>query len=1054
MSKLELDDFVYTYPDRESENYQNEINSKVELLLLKLPSKSSEPKKGEGFKHQKILSILMSHSDRMLIMWKPGVGKTCGFVGVCEKLKRGGKFKRAYIMTKGNILVNEIKQQIVCSCTDGYYERDARKDINLINAIDKKINEFYEIKSYGSFYRDLASKNDKDLKEIFSDCIFVIDEVQNLRTAKSGVTDTTENFAEKNKWKKQYLRVFELAERTKIILSSATPIINFSHEIVGVMNYILPPGERISTDVNVFKNMSDDKLKEIFKGRVSYVREADTGVDVEYASLENGNIVFNRKMSIFKLQMSKFQTEHYEKIKKRGVIPDQSQASNFIFPDGSFGEVGYENYFTKNVISGELKQHIKDPVKFRKLSPKYFHAVQIIKSKKYPGNCWVFSEFVGPGVILFSECLKINGFEQYIGKPVRKLSGERYCESGTVSFAETKKKKLRYAILTSSNKNRHTSILKFFRSYANRNGDYLKVLIGSPLTEAGISLANVTNVLILSPRWNFSSTYQTLSRAIRSTSHVELIRELKERTHGQQSRIQVRVFLYATVSPESASTSADIHKYNTAFKKEREIRSVTRLLKESAIDCSLTRERNLREFDKDGTEPCDFSLCDYPCEGATEVLAPDYSSFFSLHSEDFLISIKKFVISIIREFGPTTRGKIMDFDQMKDVREKNNDKILDLALASLLENKEIIRDRFGYRVFLNERGGVIFFSKTPATKNDILDDYYAKHKIVTEKKNIAEIVGDLKILENENVKVFDNLEELGSAALGVKIKLYEQMLTGKKTLGAIARYLTKTYGHLVVTTGYSQELVEKVEKLYGERRKGRPPNIGSDPNFAIVVTKKVIEELMKRKDVIVHRISSVSPADNSHAVVSFSASGDNNMRILINGKWRNVLVKTEQPIYEKVFRADDFNRRMKINNNKASAEIGFFGAMSITDGKFRTVKVVENYETIESKRRPRGRECGNDSQLEIASQLLNLYSYIFEIIEGTKYYEFEQKIKILGVSHLKLPVMTKTRAKKIVKPSENENYRILASIISMGKIAVCRNIEENLEALGLIIMIN
>jgi len=1054
---LELDNFVYTYPDIADDDFQERLNSKVELKLLKLPRKITSPKRGQGFKHQKILAILMTHYDKMFIMWKAGVGKTCGFIGVCEKLRKTGKFKRAYIMTKGSILLNEIKQQIVCSCTDGYHEREARKDINLITAVNAKIGEFYDIKTYNSFFSILKNKSIRELESTFSDCIFIIDEVQNLRTAKSETIDTSEKFVEKTKWNKQFNRVFKYAKRTKIILSSATPIINFGHEIVNVMNFILPEDEKLPLNVKEFEKLGSDALISAFKGRVSYVREADTGVDIRYVK-KRGE--YTKEISLFEITMSKFQSEVYNNIKTAGIIPEQSQASNFVFPDGSFGEAGYKKYFPDGMASEELITSIKDAGTLKKMSIKYLSALlTVLKSK---GNCWVFNEFVGPGVMLFAECLKQYKFEQYIGRPSRKLAGETYCESSSSMSTSTEAlaPALRYAILTSDNKSKHIDILKLFRSYANRHGKYLKVLIGSPLTEAGISLANVRDILILSPRWNFSSTYQTISRAIRSTSHIDLIREIKEQSHGKITRIDINVTLYAAKSLGSGNSSADMQKYETSLKKEKKIRNITRLLKKSAIDCSLTRERNIRPSDVDGTEECDFDICDYKCSNDGDTESVDYSSFLALHSGEFLDTIKKFILTVLKKHGSVTKDMIMNFEQMKDVKDKNKPEILDLAVGSLLSNEEVFRDKYGNRAFVNERGGVLFFTRTPNYEG-VIDDYYTKVKVATRNDDISVIVERMKELEGDRIISSGGYEAVVNSDISVKIKLYEKILAGGESDmdAEVVDYLREKYSHLVTTIAYPTELVKLVEESYTKLKKGRPAKTGSKAKLDKILKDSDIEEVMKGSGTIIHRLASAKPTDTSHATASFTASDSDGMRIFTNGEWRDVISKTEQPIFAKIFKTLDFNVRVKINDNPVAQKIGMYGTESATDGLFRIVMTVDDYAGRKSNKRNRGRECMNLRDAYINELLAGLYLYAWNI--RAKIYSDRNRKFRNYIIELKegmpesLDILKITPRRDLIYSFETVGEsEITEALRKFKKFAKCKNIETNLKALGLVIKAN
>ena len=68
--------------------------------------------------------------------------------------------------------------------------------------------------------------------------------------------------------------------------------------------------------------------------------------------------------------------------------------------------------------------------------------------------------------------------------------------------------------------------MKVFNSSYNKHGEYIKVLIATPKLQAGINLANVLQIHIVDPQWNRSNTLQAIGRAIRVSSHAELLKEI------------------------------------------------------------------------------------------------------------------------------------------------------------------------------------------------------------------------------------------------------------------------------------------------------------------------------------------------------------------------------------------------------------------------------------------------------------------------------------------------------------------------------------------------
>src|SRR5690606_335543 len=91
-------------------------------------------------------------------------------------------------------------------------------------------------------------------------------------------------------------------------------------------------------------------------------------------------------------------------------------------------------------------------------------------------------------------------------------------------------KKPRFAIITSgmSPSSKMDLILEIFNSWENRHGEYIKVLIATPIVREGINTANVLTYINLGPEWNASLSFQAKYRVLRAISHEDLLEELRE----------------------------------------------------------------------------------------------------------------------------------------------------------------------------------------------------------------------------------------------------------------------------------------------------------------------------------------------------------------------------------------------------------------------------------------------------------------------------------------------------------------------------------------------
>jgi type I site-specific restriction endonuclease len=143
----------------------------------------------------------------------------------------------------------------------------------------------------------------------------------------------------------------------------------------------------------------------------------------------------------------------------------------------------------------------------------------------------------------------------------------------------------------------------------------LCILMATKAGAEGIDLKNVRNVFIMEPYWNPALIEQAIGRAIRICSHATL--PLDKRT--------VKVKIYMTVfSPEQSTTqegpnivairrgdmilkrydggepkevfmTSDEFLWETAYEKNRIIKNISHLLKQSAVDCEIHRKLHSKE---------------------------------------------------------------------------------------------------------------------------------------------------------------------------------------------------------------------------------------------------------------------------------------------------------------------------------------------------------------------------------------------------------------------------------------------------------------------------
>lgn len=111
----------------------------------------------------------------------------------------------------------------------------------------------------------------------------------------------------------------------------------------------------------------------------------------------------------------------------------------------------------------------------------------------------------------------------------------------------------------------------------NKDGKYIKVILISQAGSEGIDFKNIRQVHILEPWYNMNRLEQIFGRAVRNFSHKRL----------PFSKRNVQLFMHGTILPDRREESADLYIYRIAELKAKQIGIVSRILKETAIDCIL-----------------------------------------------------------------------------------------------------------------------------------------------------------------------------------------------------------------------------------------------------------------------------------------------------------------------------------------------------------------------------------------------------------------------------------------------------------------------------------
>lgn len=800
-------EFLPIYPDINDESFNQQIYNKKEFFDNKLESYEKLPdKKGTLLKNQIIISYFFSSYtlyDQLLLYHSMGSGKTCTSIACIEKIKNeNSTFKGAIIFAKGKLLLSNYKRELLYKCTKGQYIN--RKSKNKLSTA--LVKDYYSFKTFQTFSNFIKNKTNEFIINEYSKYIIVIDEVHNIRQ------DDDKTLY------KQFHRFLHLIQNSKILLMSGTPIKDKIDEIADVMNLILPMHKQIPVkekflsryfdeidnfDNDILYKLKDDKnlvneLKSKFRGRVSYLQSIKSSVKKEFVGESNYKSLKN--IIVVPTIMSDHQTKGYTKAHKTEtvqegeieneneippppqeippedempeLVPDSDEekytdgankdsfdinstrASIFVFPDESYGIIGFKKY-----ISGDSIKNYKLTSKFveflrkketpeesdeetllkniGKCSSKYEHVIKkILKSVRDPINkkcMFLYNNTVkGGGVILFSLLLKLFNFKQ-------------------ANLSSDKSKGLRFILITTENaKDSKYIIDNIFNDKKNVHGDYISLIIGSRIVSEGFSFNHIQEEYIITPYWNYSEIDQAIARGLRFGSHNALIENFREK--NLDITPTVKVYQYISVPNNDKIDSVDIKHYKKSEIKDINSKMIERIIKESAFDCALNKNRNL-VVGYDNQRECEYQSCTYECDNVLNVIPSklEYSTdkIYYLNNEEN----KKFKNQIFEIF------KKQFYITFSEINKFENADYIFLFLKEIIDNKETVYNKYGIPCFLYEDNNIFYISDNANISNNFLSAYY------TEMPNIYK--------KPPNI-ITKSLEESSSSSEATIIKLFKE----------------------------------------------------------------------------------------------------------------------------------------------------------------------------------------------------------------------------------------------------------------------------------------
>ena len=403
--------------------------------------------------------------------------------------------------------------------------------------------------------------------------------------------------------------------------------------------------------------------------------------------------------------------------------------------------------------------------------------------KKSKGIVMIYSQYIDSGVVPMALALEEMGFTRFgtashtkslfnnpPSEKIDSLTMKKESEYDSNNFLPAK-----YVMITGDKyfSPNNASDLKEVTNLENRNGEKIKVVLITKAAAEGLDFKNVRQIHILEPWYNLSRTEQIIGRAVRNLSHCAL--PFEERN--------VEIYLHGTLLEDEEKEAVDLYVYRYAEKKAKLIGNVTRLMKETAVDCILNIEQTNMSLEKlnessqgqevelslssKSTEPIQYkigdrpytAICDY-MDNCSFICNPDTNlEKMSINKNNYFEEFAKInypiIVKRIRELLKEKPFYKRD-ELIKSILQHKEYPIehIDFALEKLVNNRsEFILDKYGNNGFLINKDDYYAFQPF-----EITDEYASIYdrSIPIDRKNYA-LDMELPLKKSDNKKkISDN----------------------------------------------------------------------------------------------------------------------------------------------------------------------------------------------------------------------------------------------------------------------------------------------------------
>jgi superfamily II DNA or RNA helicase len=591
-------------------------------LLKKMREDACSQSLSRDFKlqnYQRFLRRILSPDSPtrcLLMVHGTGTGKTCSAIQIAEEYIIRPEFQnrrvlvlaqpavqsnfRTQIFDINRVSVDASGLLLSKQCTGRRYlemlERiqepmkwtDKAVRQRMDTTVQSIISEFYKFQGYTEFGNSVDRERkisdahlDSWIHKTFDNRLIIVDEAHSLRDTE---TETAKFVS------RELQRVIQTANNVTLILLTATPMYHSYDEILYYFDLFLWNDKRQKPDESVqnkfFKNGefiegAEDKFRSLCQEYISFIKgdnpltfpfrlpPPDISPPDRKRDIKNRYIPPEEQRNLLALTASYVKGIQADVLSKmtsiRGFTPTEAIC---VLPENKpFHEV-----FSFNETFSYKGTKFLAPSQVENYSSKFSYITKLIPNSE--GIIFVYSNLNEYGARMFAMCLEEHGYESVSGKQLLTTTSEEIPRGSMGKYI---------LLATDASQSEIVRELQRIRRPSNRNGDEVKIIVGSQKIAEGVDLKFIRQVHVLNPWYNMSRIEQVIGRGIRTCSHQLLPFEQQNCT----------VYLHVCRLPDSNRELIDECIYRTYTEPAaKKISMVKKVIMESAMDCELQHSVN------------------------------------------------------------------------------------------------------------------------------------------------------------------------------------------------------------------------------------------------------------------------------------------------------------------------------------------------------------------------------------------------------------------------------------------------------------------------------